>query len=224
VLHGDKFTGSLRLYFDLYPLAVWLAIAVALVLAVRSRDRISLTLAAAAVTWLAIEIAFIYHRWPAQSRYMSESAAVLMVLAAAGAGRVLALGVRGQWPVRTGTIVAVAALAIAVIPTASDRVATARADIAQRREYAGQLARLEQVIDYLGGARRIRSCGEPAAVLGLQTALAYQLGMNAAFVGWEPGKLIHERRPIVLFTSLDPGWRVRPIHTGPRCVSLRFGP
>jgi hypothetical protein len=224
VLHGDRFTGALRLYFDLYPLAVWLAIAVALALALLRRERISLTLAGAALTWLAIEIAFIYHGWPAQSRYMTESAAVLMVLAAAGAGRLLGLGDRARWPLRAGSIVAVAALAIAVIPAAGDRVATARADIAQRRAYARQLTRLQRVIDYLGGARRIRSCGEPASVLGLQTALAYQLGMNAAFVGWDPGKLIHQQRPIVLFTPLNPGWRVRPIHTAPRCATLSLGP
>ena len=224
VLHGNKFTGSLKLYFGLYPLAVWLAVAVALALAALRRDRTVLALAAAAIGWLAIEIAFIYHGWPAQSRYMAESAAVLMVLGAAAAGRLLALGQTVGWPARLASIAAVTALAVAVIPTASTRIATARADIAQRRFYAGSLDSLHRAIAAVGGAQRIRSCGQPVAALGLQSALAYQLGMNVGFVGYKIGELLHGGTPIVLFRQIGRQWRIRPVHTPEHCATLALGP
>jgi hypothetical protein len=224
VLHGNRLTGSFRLYFRLYPLAVWLAVAVALALAAIRRDRTALALAAAAIVWLVIEIAFIYHGWPAESRYMAESAAVMMVLAAAAAGRLLALGQSAGWPARVASIAAVAALIAAVIPTASDRVAVARADIAQRRSYAHSLAHLEQAIAQLGGAHRIRSCGQPVSLLGLQSALAYELDMNGGFVGYDIGKMIRGRRPIVVFRPIAQQWRIRPMHSPARCASLAFGP
>jgi hypothetical protein len=223
-LHGDKLTGSVDLYLDLYPFVVWLAVAAALVLAAIKRDKTSLALAGAALAWWAIETAFIFHGWPAQSRYMAESAAVMVVLAAAGAGRLLALGATARLPARLASIAVVVALVVLVIPTASDRVATARADIAQRRFYAKRLAHLQRAIADIGGAHRIRSCGQPVSLRGLQSALAYELGMNTGFVGYKIGKEIHGHKPVVLFEPIDLQWRIRPLNTRKQCADLAYGP
>ena len=75
-----------------WPVYVAAALCVALAAARRSspRDRATLALAGGIVVWVAIEIAFGLHGWPALGRYMFEPAAVATVLAGAFLGRVLA--------------------------------------------------------------------------------------------------------------------------------------
>ena len=60
------------------------------VLAVIRRDRTTLALAAAAVLWVIVEIAFALHGWPGVPRYMFPAAAVMVVVAAIGVGELLA--------------------------------------------------------------------------------------------------------------------------------------
>ena len=91
---GDRVTAVLSRFGELqsWPVYVAAALCVALAAARRSspRDQAALALAGGVVVWLAIEIAFGLHGWPALGRYMFEPAAVAMVLAGAFAGRVLA--------------------------------------------------------------------------------------------------------------------------------------
>jgi hypothetical protein len=91
---GDRVTAVLSRFGDLqhWPVCVAAALCVALAAVRRSspRDRAVLALAGGVVGWLAIEIAFGLHGWPALGRYMFEPAAVATVLAAAFVGRVLA--------------------------------------------------------------------------------------------------------------------------------------
>jgi hypothetical protein len=232
VLHGDKWTGTWRLFFGLYPTIVWVAALAALVLAAIRRDRTSLLLLAGSVVWVLIEFGFILHKWPAENRYLSEPAAVAAVVAAAGLGRLMVLGARTGLAVRLVALAAVGVVVALAIPTAENRVDVANAAVLQRRAYATRLDRLEALIKLLGGARRIRSCGQPAAIVGLQSALAYELDMNVGFVGHNPARLIHHHRPIVLFKPRGLGWVVIPINTRrvnvPRCATLlsetNFGP
>jgi hypothetical protein len=224
VLHGDKWIGTWKLFFGLYPTVVWVAALVAVVFAAVRRDRTSLLLFGGAVVWVLIEFGFIQHKWPAQSRYLTEPAAVVAVLAAAGLGRLLVLGERTTWAVRLASVAVVAVIVALAIPTAEDRVDVASAAVVQRRDDATRLDRLAAVIKLVGGAHRIRSCGQPTAIVGLQSALAYDLDMNVGFVGHRPARLIHHHKPIVLFKPDRLGWVVIPINTRrvnvSRCATL----
>ena len=96
---GDRLTAVLSRFGELqhWPIYVAAALCVALAALRRSspRDHAVLALAGGIVVWLAIEIAFGLHGWPALGRYMFEPAAVATVLAGAFAGRVLAADWRG---------------------------------------------------------------------------------------------------------------------------------
>jgi hypothetical protein len=91
---GNRVTAVLSRFGELqhWPVYVAAALCVALAALRRSspRDRATLLLAGGIVVWLAIEIAFGLHGWPALGRYMFEPAAVATVLAGAFVGRVLA--------------------------------------------------------------------------------------------------------------------------------------
>ena len=211
-LRGDAITGVLRRFRDLYELPMQLAAAAGLGFAIARRDRAVLVLAAAGVTWVAIEIAFAYHGWPAQSRYLLEPAAVLVVIAATGVARLIAAVPAPSRPLRWSGVVPVAILLAALVPVAHSRIGVARAAIDQRRHAGILISRLEAVIDQVGGAARIRACGQPTSLVGFQSTLAWELGMNVGYVGHKPGKAIHQDAPIVLFKPHDLGWEVRPIH------------
>jgi hypothetical protein len=231
-LHGNTWTGTWKLFFGLYPTAVWLAALFALGLAVARRDRTTLLLLGASLLWVLIEFGFILHKWPAQNRYLTEPAVVVAIVAAAALGRLLVIGATTNWAIRIASLAVVAGVIAAVIPTAQNRVSAAQAAVTQRRHDATRLDRLQALIKLLGGARRIRSCGQPAAVVGLQSALAYDLDMNVGFVGDKPARLIHHHKPIVLFKPNGFGWVVIPIHIRrvdeQRCATLlsetNFGP
>jgi hypothetical protein len=204
-LRGDAISGVLDRLRGLYELPMQLAGAVGLGFAIARRDRAVLALAAAAVTWVAVEIAFAFHGWPAQSRYLLEPAAVLVVIAATGVPAPAA-------PLRWAGAVPVVVLLAALVPVAQDRIGVARAAIDQRRHAGILIGRLEDLIDAVGGAGRIRACGQPTSLVGYQSTLAFELGMNVGYVGHRPGKAIHQGEPIVLFKPHDLGWEVRPIH------------
>jgi len=217
-LHGNQLSGFANLYLSLYPLAVQVAVLVAVIWAVIRRDRTALVLVAAALLWDVIEFAFILHKWPAENRYLAEPAAVMLVLAAAAVGRLLSLERGPRLLVRAGAVLALAALILAVIPTAEHRVSAARAAILQRHRDATRLDRLQDMIARLGGPSRIRSCGQPTSLVGLESAMAYELNMNVGDVGHKPGKQIHGHLPIVYFEPVDLGWEVRTFHVRARKV------
>ena len=79
------------------------------------------------------------------------------------------------------------------------------------------------MVSALGGAARVRACGEPLTRLEYQTALAYTLGENVKSVGFKYGQAIAHGNPIVLFTPYASGigWQVRALHqVTPSCRSL----
>jgi hypothetical protein len=218
VLHGNKLSGFANLYLGLYPLAVQLAVLAAVIWAAIRRDRTALLLVAAALLWDVIEFAFILHKWPAENRYLAEPAALMLVLAAGAVGRLLALPHGPRWLVRIGAVAVVTVLVVAVIPTAEHRVSAAHAAILQRHRDATRLDRLQEMIARVGGPSRIRSCGQPTSLVGLESAMAYELGMNVGDVGHKPGRAIHSHEPIVYFEPVDLGWKLRPFHVRPRKV------
>jgi hypothetical protein len=221
-LHGDKFTGVLGRFVGLYSWPMDVAALLALVLAAIRRDRTSLLLAGAAFVWVGIEIGFAYHGWSAVPRYMLEPAGVMIAVTGGGIGRVLAERPRRRSVLAWAGPAAVAVLLLALIPAARDTLRVTRDGITNARVRANQIRRLEAVIARSGGAARIKACGQPVTFVGVQSWLAWELGMNVGFVGYKPGKSISKGLPIVLFRPHGLGWEVRPIHTvAPGCASLK---
>lgn len=227
-LAHDQVRGTLRLFLALGAFPLWVAVLGALIWAAIRRERVVMLLCGAALVWLAIETAFIAYGWPAEGRYLMPAAAVLLVIAAAGLGRLLAArpGVGAGW--RWAAAALVLALCASLVPTARHRTSAARYWIALGRVKAKQMSQLADVIADDGGPGRILACGQPTTLVGLQSALAYELNMNVGFVGHKPGKAIHHDHPIVLFKPHDGAWLVRPIHTLPAasasCAELLVNP
>ncbi len=224
VVGGNKITGVIGRFDSLNGLPIQLAALVGVGFAVARRDRATLILAGTVVLWLAIEIGFAYHGWSAIGRYMIEPAAVTIVIAGTAVGRLLA-DARGAPLVRWGGPLAVVVLAAALVPATRSRVQEARGNYAVARAHARQVNRLRDVIARIGGPARIKACGQPVSVLGLQSALAWEVGLNVGNVGFHPGREIHRGQTIVLFRPHRVGWQVRlynlPASAAASCRALR---
>lgn len=213
-IHGNKILGVFGRLLGLYELPMRLAVAFALAQAALRRDRVWLMLAAAALTWVVIEVAFAYHGWSAVPRYLIEPAAVLVVLAGAGVGRALAYEpAAGGAVTRWAATALVLVLVVALIPAARSRARVTHGELHAARSAALELTRLQAVIGKVGGATRIRSCGQPVTLVGKQSEVAWAVGLNVGNVGYRPGRSIDEGIPIVVIKPHDDGWQVRPFHT-----------
>ena len=224
VIHGNKVIGVVNRFRSLYELPMQLAMLVGVVLAVLRRDRATLLVVAAAALWLLIEVAFAYHGWSAVSRYMIEPAAVMVTVAGAGIGWLLA-DTRTSRVLRWLGPVAALGLIVALAPDARSRVRAARGLIDDSRHSAKQIDRLHRVIDNEGGPDAIKSCGQPVSLVGFQSTVAYYTDLNVGNVGFRPGKSISRGDQIVLFKPHDNGWQVRLYNLPPavkaRCDQLK---
>ncbi|MGI8713688.1 MAG: hypothetical protein ACR2NR_10995 [Solirubrobacteraceae bacterium] len=222
---GDRVTAVVSRFIDLHHWPLELAALLGVALAARRRDRLSLVLAAGIVVWVIVEIAFALHGWPGLGRYMFEAAGVMIVLAGGFVGRLLVglPSVRGRaLPSWIGPGL-VALLVIGLIPPAVSAAHAAHTDIAHQRRRTAEINRLTGVVSELGGAARVRACGEPLTRLEYQTMLAYTLGENVNKVGFKYSQAIAHGNPIVLFTpyATGIGWQVRALHqVKPACRSL----
>ena len=150
-------------------------------------------IAAAALLWVAVEIAFALHGWSAAPRYVAEPAALVVVLAGAAVGRLLrwpagpedrrlgwrrgrrgAGGIGG--PVRSGP----GGLAV-------------QKEVRALGPDTTRIERLQAVIGRDGGASRILACGQPVSLVGYQSTLAYYVGLNVGNVGYRPGQAHRQR-------------------------------
>ena len=184
----------------------------AIAYAIVRRERTWLVLAGAAAAWVVIEIAFAYHGWSAVPRYLIEPASILIVLAGAGIGRLLAYGPRLEGMVRWAPAVAVLIFGLALVPTARSRARLAHGEIDDARRAAAVLTGLRDAIAR-DGADAIRACGVPVVRLQYQSEVAWAIGVNVADVGWQPPMMIAAGRPIVLFTPVGHDWSIRPLHS-----------
>ena len=75
-----------------------------------------------------------------------------------------------------------------------------------------EFKRLEAVVRELGGAARIKRCGQPVTLVGKQSEVAWAVGLNVGNVGYRIGAAIDQDVPIVVLKPHDDGWQVRPIH------------
>lgn len=210
-LTGNKLADVMNGFVSLYELPMQIAALCALALALVLRLRAWLLMAAAAVLWLAVEVALAYHGWGVNARYLLEPAAVLVVLAGAGVGRVLALDRRRHLVLGWVGAAAVLALIVTLVPHARIRGRLAHNGIVLGRTWARQIQRLQTVIAKDGGAKRIIACGQPVTTVPYQSILAWQVDENVIDVGWEPQVWDRLRVPIVLFEPTGAGWQVRPL-------------
>ena len=224
VIHGNKITGVISRLRSLYELPMQLAVLCGVGIALYRRDRTTLAVAGAAVLWVVVEVAFAYHGWSAVARYMIEPAAVMVVVGGAAVGRALAIAPRLVLLRLVGPALVVVLL-VALAPAARTRVDTATAEIAKARVAAVRINRLERVIDRDGGARNIRSCGQPVSNIGYQSTIAWELRMNVGNVGYNPRHAITKGKPIVVFRPHKLGWQVRTYNLRPvdvkRCTALK---
>jgi hypothetical protein len=209
--HGNKVFATVSRFVSMnHPLLDVAALA-AVVFAWIRRDRLSLWLAGGVVVWVLVEAAFALHGWPGLQRYMFPAGALVVVLAGVAVGRLVADVRVGAW--RWAGAPAAAVLVVALIPSAISHARTERRDLRVQRARTAQIKRLTAVVGHLGGAARLRSCGEPLTRLEYQTILAWTLGVNVAKVGWKYGPAVASRRPIVLLTpTARGGWTVQALH------------
>ncbi|HEX3976236.1 MAG TPA: hypothetical protein VHW96_08210 [Solirubrobacteraceae bacterium] len=226
-LTSDQVGGTISRFLELHdwPLEIAALLGVALAAWRRSwADRVTLALAGGVVGWVIVEIAFALHGWPGLARYMFEAAGVMIVLAGVFVGRVLAdpprLGLAGPAATIVGTV-AVGLLVLGLVPPALSAARTEHKDIHTQRARTIELGRLNSVIGQLGGAARLRACGEPLTRLEYQTALAYTLGVNVSKIGFKYPQAIAHGNPIVMFTPTSSGWLVQADHqVSAACKSL----
>jgi hypothetical protein len=185
-----------------------------------------LFLAAAAVVWVVVEIAFALHGWPALPRYVMAPAGVAAALAGVAVGWVLleTPRLRAGLP-RWAGVPLVVILAATLVPGAIARLRTERRDLRHERGRTHEIALLQTTISAVGGYQHIRNCGEPVTNVAYVSALAWFVKLDVGFVGHRPDFELHRKYPIVLFTPLvHGGWKVLPWHTRhsqiPRCRGL----
>ncbi|HWE08258.1 MAG TPA: hypothetical protein VG325_02820 [Solirubrobacteraceae bacterium] len=210
-LPGNKLVGVINGFVNLYELPMQIAALCGLALGVVLRLRAWLVMAAAATSWLAVEIALAYHGSGVAPRYMFEPAAVMVVLAGAGLGRALALDRRplGAW--RWVAAAAGLALIVALAPDAQLRGRLVHNGIVLGHTWARQIRRLHTLIARDGGPERILACGQPVTDVPYQSILAWELDENVIDVGWEPQVWRRLRVPIVMFEPQGAGWQIRPL-------------
>ena len=225
-LHSNKIYGEIDRFFDLHETPVWIAALLATLLALFRRERFTVVLAAGALAWVVVEIAFVLHGWPGVPRYLFEPVGVVAVLAGVFAGRVildlppvigslgrrLSLGGRlagqlGAW----GAVVVLIALAGSMLPATRSRYEIERQDLAHERARATELGRLSAVVNKIGVAR-IWACGQPNIQIGYQSVLAWYMGVDI-------GKLYVSKRhqklhpaPLINMYPITDGWKVFPSH------------
>jgi hypothetical protein len=235
-LTSDQVGGTITRFLSINELPVELAALVAVALASLRRNRVTLALAAGTVLWVVIEAAFALHGWPGLVRYMFEAGAVVAVLAGVAVGWLLIerpmpprprdragplppASWLGSWAGPLLVLVLVASL----VPAWVSHARAEHKDLHEQRARTAEINNLAPVVARLGGAARMRACGEPLTRLQYQTMLAYTLGENVNRVGFKYGQAIAHGNPIILFTPYPSGvgWTVQAVHqTSPQCRSL----
>ncbi len=217
---GNKELAVLKGFSGLYELPMQLAGLLALAVAVVLRERTWLLLIAAAASWLVVDIALALHGSGVAPRYTFEPAAVMIVLAGATLGRLLVLEPHRIPIVRLAALAAIGGLVVSMATPARIRARLFHNGIVLGRQWAKQLDRLHLVVRREGGTKRILACGQPVTTVPYQSILAWELDRNVDEVGWTPGWSIRHGAPMIYFMPVGAGWRVRAIHTTPRCHRL----
>jgi hypothetical protein len=222
-LTSDRIFGTVSRFLSINELPVELAALLCAALAVWRRDRTVLALALGTVVWVLIEIAFALHGWPGLVRYMFEAGGVVVVLAGVGVGWLLSGTVPWRLVPTWAGPALVVVLVASLVPAVISHARAEHKDLHEQQARTAEINALGPVVRSLGGAARIRGCGEPLTRLEYQTMLAYTLGENVNRVGFKYSQAIAHGNPIILFTPYPnkTGWVVQAVHqTSPACKSL----
>jgi hypothetical protein len=225
-IHGNKITGVLERVRTLSGTVVQIEVALAILVVALRRNVAALSLVGLAAVWTVVEIAFALHGWSAVQRYMIEAGGLLAVVGGVGVAHAM------TWPAaRLGTLripfgalglVALVLFAVALIPFVRDSVSGARVVLSNQRLNAAEEDGLTALLARSGGATRVLACGAPAGALGWQSALAWQLGLNVARVGYAPRS--HYTQPVTYFHRHGTSWTLSLLNPSPalasRCAGL----
>ena len=215
-LHENKITGTIDRFFHLHSAPVWIAALLAIVFAVFRRQWTILVLAAGAIVWVLIEIAFVLHGWPGVPRYLFEPVGVMCVLAGVAAGRVL-LDVppfvakhMPRMPSPTGSVLAVGLVAVLIgtmVPPAHQRLTSERSDLVHERARTKWINHLPGLIARLGGPKALWACGKPTGPVAYQSILGWDIGSNTGPIYWTQrwGRL--HPGPVVYFEPTPHAWK-----------------
>jgi hypothetical protein len=204
-LGSDPFLEVLRRGADLQVLPMLILAVVAVVLALAgasrplrwqtldSRGRLTASLAAVAIVWWVIVVGMTLVGYPGLERFFLPAAAVICVLAGAGAVRLAQLS--AAWRRArvtnvhvssgvTAALVVVALLAIS-IPFATTRVSAARAQEPIASRAVKRLDQLSRAVAAVGGHARVFPCHSSFVAVNhsVQTALAWKLHVTLGRVG-----------------------------------------
>jgi hypothetical protein len=204
-LGSDPFLEVLRRGADLQVLPMLILAVVAVVLALAGasrplrwptldpRGRLTVSLAGLAIVWWVIVVGMTLVGYPGLERFFLPAAAVICVLAGAGAVRLaqLAAGwLRTRAPSVhvssgvTAALVVVALLAVS-IPFTTTRVSAARAQEPIASRAVKRLDQLSQAVAAVGGHARVFPCHSSFVAVNhsVQTALAWKLHVTLGRVG-----------------------------------------
>ena len=117
-LTHDQIFGTISRFLDLLPRGLEVTALLSVGLAAWRRDRVTLALAGGVLVWMVVEVAMVLHGWPGVPRYMFEPAALVVVIAAIGVGRVLAAPARLSEPLGIAAVALALAAVISVVPVA----------------------------------------------------------------------------------------------------------
>jgi hypothetical protein len=218
-VHGSRITAVLNGFFSLYEFPVQLAALAALALALVRRDRRALWLFGVAALWLLTDIGLGLHGEFPVPRYMFESAAVEVILVAAGVGWILASRPRPAALRWVGAAAAIALVAV-MVPNIRFRGRLVHNGIKLGRTWTKVITRLNLVLAHDGGSAAVLACGSPVTSIPFQAILAWEMGLNVFQVGWVPSEWIAADKPVVVFTNVGAGWQVRVYHTTAACARL----
>jgi hypothetical protein len=233
-VHGNKVTGTITRFHQLEANPVWIMALFTVAWAVWRRRVAILVLAAGALLWLIIEIAFALKGFPAVPRYLFEAGAVVAILAAVFVGRVVhelpgllsqlvhrIAGARtsarlatqlGAW----GTLLAVLVIAGSMLGAAHRQVRLERQDLRHERARTVLIGRLSGVVSALGGWSKISACGQPNIPIEYQSVFAWYAGIKTGVLYVSPGYLRAHPHPLVnIYPISGAGWKVFPSHVDP---------
>jgi hypothetical protein len=213
-LHQNKIIGTLHRYTALTYLPLQLMALVAIGLAWMRRNWTVLILAAGAVGWIIVELAFVLHGWPGVPRYLFEPAGVMIVLASVAVGWILQEAPRvGRGVPRWAGAALVLVVVGTLVPGALARLRTEHKDLTHERGRTKVIAWLQADINHLGGYKHVLECGEPVTTVRYVAMLAYFTRQNDGKIGHRPKFELRQKYPIVMFAPLRNGWSTFPWHT-----------
>jgi hypothetical protein len=159
---------------------VWAGLAAMVAFAIWRRERRVALLVAGIAAWVLLVAAMTANGYSGNQRYLIVPAALVIVLAGAGAGRAVSL-------LRPRTTAAIAGLAVVLAAAFAGPPAHRVAGVLRGTAYQATLVReLGPMVQRAGGAARLRACGNPYTGAYLVPAVAWQLHLHTAQVHVAP--------------------------------------